>query len=71
MPLYDRAWGASLNGGATGAVRDAVMGDQAERARAEKELADLAAKTHTLMGEAPTPTSQRGRRPRAQARAAA
>jgi hypothetical protein len=64
-PLYDRAWGASLNGGATANVRNVVMGDATEQARAQKELSDLQAKTHALMGSAPTPTTQRGRRPRA------
>lgn len=64
-PLYDRAWGASLNGGTTANVRNVVMGDATEQARAKQELTDLAAKTHSLMGEAPTPTTQRGRRPRA------
>ena len=70
-PLYDRAWGASLNGGVSGNAADVVMGDEAERKRAAAELKDLADKTHGLMGEAPTPTSQRGRRPRVQARVAA
>ena len=64
-PLYDRAWGASLNGGATSNVERVVLGDTAEQARAKRELAGLAAKTRALMGSAPTATSQRGRRPRA------
>jgi hypothetical protein len=64
-PLYDRAWGASLNGGISGNPADVVMGDAAERQRAATELKELADKTRGLMGEAPTPTTQRGRLPRA------
>ena len=64
-PLYDRAWGASLNGGATSNVERVVLGDTAEQQRAKRELAGLATKTAALMGSAPTPTSQRGHRPRA------
>ena len=64
-PLYDRAWGASLNGGSTSNVRNVVMGDMAQQAQAKEELAALATKTKALMGEAPTPTTQRGRLPRA------
>jgi hypothetical protein len=64
-PLYDRAWGASLHGGGTDNIERVVMGDEAEQARAKAELETLRQKTAALMGSAPTPTSQRGRRPRA------
>ena len=56
-PLYDRAWGASLNGGATGNVRNVVMGTKDEQARAAAELKGLQDQTHALIGA----TSQRAR----------
>jgi hypothetical protein len=64
-PLYDRAHGASLNGGITGNAGDAVMGNESDRAQAQSTLKELADQTAGMMGGPPTPTSQRGRRPRA------
>jgi Zeta toxin len=64
-PLYDRAWGASLHGGGTSNIENVVLGNAEERAHAAQALQDLREETQALMGEAPTATSQRGRRPRA------
>jgi hypothetical protein len=64
-PLYDRAHGASLNGGITGNAGDAVMGNESDRAQAQSTLKELADQTAGMMGGPPVPTSQRGRRPRA------
>ena len=50
-PLYDRAWGSSLNGGATENVRNVVMGTKTEQARAAAELKGLQDRTQALMSQ--------------------
>lgn len=47
-PLYDRAWGLSLNGGGDANVGDVVMGDQTEREMIQRRLKELSDRVAAL-----------------------